>query len=128
MKNNHVMHGSVLCMRPSPESVLTQLRKGTLGYCVLVHLQGSASYGLDIAKRLGHDNVLFASEGTLYPLLARLRKQGWVQTDWRESTTGPPRRYYSLTEDGRAALEVFNATWVRFRDGVDATLEGALND
>ena len=115
-------------MRPSPESVLTQLRKGTLEYCVLVHLQGSASYGLDIAKRLGHDNVLFASEGTLYPLLARLRKQGWVQTDWRESTTGPPRRYYSLTEDGRAALEVFNATWVRFRDGVDATLEGALND
>lgn len=117
------MHGSVLCMQPTPESVLTQLRKGTLDYCVLAYLQNAPSYGLDIAKQLGRDKALFASEGTLYPLLARLRKQGWVETGWRESTTGPPRRYYSMTGDGRAALEVFAATWARFRDGVDTTLE-----
>lgn len=110
-------------MMPTTETVLTQLRKGTLEYCVLMHLQDLPSYGLDIARKLGHDNVLFASEGTLYPLLARLRKQGWVRTDWRESTSGPPRRYYSLTDDGRAALEVFSTTWARFRAGVDTALE-----
>ena len=69
------------------KSVLTQLRKGVLEYCVLALLQHGPSYGVDLAKRLGQHTALFASEGTLYPLLSRLRRQGWVKSSWHESTT-----------------------------------------
>ena len=87
-------------------------------------LDSEALYGLDIARRLGADEVLLSGEGTLYPLLARLRKQGLVETTWAESTSGSPRRYYSLTDEGRAALTTFRRTWTTFRDAVDAALEG----
>ncbi|MCC2317062.1 PadR family transcriptional regulator [Cellulomonas chengniuliangii] len=78
--------------------------------------------GLEIATELGRHETLFTSEGTLYPLLARLRKQGWVETSWQESRSGPPRRYYSLTDEGRAAVRTFAAIWTPFSDGVDAVL------
>jgi PadR family transcriptional regulator PadR len=64
-----------------------------------------------------------SSEGTLYPLLARLRKSGLVQTTWQESVEGPPRRYYALTQDGQESLAAFNRTWPLFRDAVDAALD-----
>ncbi|MGZ4306121.1 MAG: PadR family transcriptional regulator [Solirubrobacteraceae bacterium] len=62
------------------------------------------------------------TEGTLYPLLGRLRREGAVDTAWRESPSGPPRRYYRLTPDGQAALDGFLIEWTRFRDSVDALL------
>lgn len=105
------------------EAMLAQMRKGILEYCVLAHLQGNPSYGLEIASTLGGNQHLFSSAGTLYPLLARLRKQGWLDTTWRESETGPPRRYYSLTPNGIAALAAFRATWSEFRRAVDNSLE-----
>jgi len=71
-------------------------------------------YGLDIARELTTNGVLMSSEGTLYPLLARLREASWVSTSWQESTEGPPLRYYSLTEEGAAALEEFKAAWTGF--------------
>ncbi|MBU4213265.1 MAG: PadR family transcriptional regulator [Actinobacteria bacterium] len=61
-------------------------------------------------------------EGTLYPLLGRLRKAGWVDTTWQESPTGPPRRYYHLTADGKRALAEFIRLWGPFRDAVDTAL------
>jgi len=64
-----------------------------------------------------------SGEGTLYPLLARLRKAGHVETTWRESSAGPPRRYYALTDDGERALATFVQIWHPFRDAVDAALE-----
>ncbi len=112
-------------MVPTADSVLTQLRKGVLEYCVLAHLRSGPAYGLELAARLAQRQVLFASEGTLYPLLSRLRRQGWVQTSWRESTAGPPRRYYALTSEGIAALDVFTAAWGPFSGDVDAILEGS---
>lgn len=111
-------------MEPGDSAILTHLRRGALEHCVLALLEGEARYGLDIARRLGDDGVLLAGEGTLYPLLARLRKQGLVDTTWAESTSGPPRRYYSLTTEGRTALASFQRTWKTFRDAVDATLQG----
>jgi PadR family transcriptional regulator PadR len=63
------------------------------------------------------------SEGTIYPLLSRLRRDGLVETTWRESSTGPPRRYYRLTKDGRASLAAFKDEWGRFRDAVDDLVE-----
>lgn len=109
-------------MVPGDGLVLTQLRRGVLEYCVLAMLQGGRLYGLDIARRLATDQVLMSSEGTLYPLLARLRKAGQVRTTWQESTEGPPRRYYEITGPGMEALDTFRVAWVPFKDAVDAAL------
>lgn len=111
------------CMANEIKSVLTQLRKGVLEYCVLALLQDGPSYGVDLAKRLGRHTALFASEGTLYPLLSRLRRLGWVESSWQESTSGPPRRYYQLTDDGRAALTTFATAWELFSRDVRNVLE-----
>jgi len=109
-------------MVPSDDSILTHLRRGALEYCVLAMLSDQQLYGLDIARRLTVDGILMSGEGTLYPLLARLRKAGLVDTTWQESVEGPPRRYYSLTQDGRDALSSFARTWQPFRDAVDSAL------
>ena len=111
-------------MEPGDSVILTHLRRGALEHGVRARLDGEPRSGLDIARGVGDDGVLLAGEGTLYPLLARLRKQGLVETTWAESTTGPPRRYYSLTAQGRIALASFQRTWKTFRDAVDATLLG----
>ncbi|NDL59466.1 PadR family transcriptional regulator [Phytoactinopolyspora mesophila] len=108
-------------MVPSEAQILTNLRRGSLEYCILALLRDGERYGLDIAQHLT-DGVLLAGEGTLYPLLSRLRKGGLVATSWQESSTGPPRRYYSLTADGREALRVFESAWVPFRAAVDAVV------
>ncbi len=110
-------------MLPGGDQLLSHLRRGVLEYCVLSLLAEEPRYGLDIARELTRDGVLMASEGTLYPLLARLRKAGWVSTRWQESTAGPPRRYYLLTQDGTAVLESFKPAWKSFRDAVDSVLD-----
>lgn len=97
-----------------------QLRRGVLEYCVMASLSDGERYGYELVSALGE---LLHSEGTIYPLLGRLRKDGWVQTTWQDSTTGPPRRYYGLTDNGREALARFRREWVRFRDAVDESLE-----
>ena len=102
--------------------VLPQLRRGTLEYCVLALLRHEPRYGFDLVRELSEADGLLTSEGTIYPLLSRLRKDGLVTTTWQESDAGPPRRYYALTTDGRAALERFVVDWRRFRDGVDRVL------
>ncbi len=106
-------------------AVLTQLRRGTLEYCVLAYLDRSPSYGQDIARALGSDPMLFGSEGTLYPLLTRLRRRRWVETTWQASPAGPPRRYHALTDEGRAALRGFVQVWEPFRASVDRLMKGA---
>jgi PadR family transcriptional regulator, regulatory protein PadR len=102
--------------------VLPQLRRGALEYCVLALLRGVPRYGFDLVRELSEADGLLTSEGTIYPLLSRLRKDGLVTTTWQESDAGPPRRYYALTTDGRSALERFVVDWRRFRDGVDRVL------
>ena len=109
-------------MVPGADTVLSHLRRGALEYCVLALMADEDRYGLDLARELTRDGVLMSGEGTLCPLLARLRKAGWVTTTWQESAGGPPRRYYSLTLDGRDALEAFGPAWKQFRDAVDAAL------
>jgi len=110
-------------MAAESDALLTQLRKGVLEYCVLACLRKDRAYGLELATRLSRYQVLFASEGTLYPLLSRMRRQGWVETTWQESTSGPPRRYYELTDQGRTALDLFSRAWEPFRQDVDTVLE-----
>lgn len=114
-------------MVPGDEGILTHLRRGALEHCVLAMLEDEVLYGLDIARRLTADGVLMSSEGTLYPLLARLRKTGLVDTTWQESGEGPPRRYYSLTRGGADSLAAFRRTWKPFKEAVDAALEGGAS-
>lgn len=101
---------------------LTELRRGVLEYCVLAVMRQNESYAFEIVGVLSEAGGLVTSEGTIYPLLARLRRDGLVQTTWRESESGPPRRYYQLTSDGQRALDAFVRDWKRFRDAVDAVL------
>ena len=89
---------------------------------MLAALRDDEGYGFELVKTLADADGLLTSEGTIYPLLARLRRDGLVETNWRESTAGPPRRYYRLTTDGRAALKQFTRDWARFRDAVDGLL------
>jgi PadR family transcriptional regulator len=106
-----------------PEGLLAQMRRGVLQYCVLSLLDEEERYGFELVRALGEVDGMVTSEGTIYPLLSRLRRDGLVESSWRESTQGPPRRYYRTTEAGRAALATFAREWNRFRDGVDYFVE-----
>ena len=105
------------------DALLAQMRKGTLQYCVLALLADEERYGFDLVRSLAETDGMVTSEGTIYPLLSRLRRDGLVETTWRESTSGPPRRYYRLTKAGRAALDAFQGEWGSFRDAVDHFVE-----
>ncbi len=107
---------------------LAQLRRGVVEHCVLALLRDGERYGFDLARSLAESDGLLAGEGTIYPLLTRLRRAQLVESTWRESTQGPPRRYYRLTPAGERALLGFRQEWQRFRDGVDRVLDdgGAL--
>ncbi len=102
-----------------PRGLASSLRRGTLEFCVLALLHDRPRYGVELVRELGAAETLATSEGTLYPLLSRLRRSGWVRTSWQESPAGPPRRYYELTRDGRTALAHFRREWAAFRDAVD---------
>ena len=97
------------------DNAKSQMRKGMLEYCVLLLLSRQASYATDIIAQLKEIVV----EGTLYPLLSRLKKDGLLSYQWQESTQGPPRKYYELTEDGRTALQELNNAWAQLTRTVD---------
>lgn len=101
---------------------LSQLRRGALEYCVLSLLKDQPRYGFELVKALSELDGLVTTEGTIYPLLSRLRKDDLVSTFWEESESGPPRRYYELTKQGRKTLHEFVDQWSRFRDTVDSVL------
>ena len=103
-------------------NALTQLRRGTLEYCVLALLRDGRKYGFELVRTLSAADGMLVSEGTIYPLLSRLRRDQQVTTSWQESEAGPPRRYYELTDAGRRALAEFTDEWIRFQTAVDALL------
>lgn len=92
------------------DNAKSQMRKGMLEYCVLLLLSREASYANDIISRL-KDAELIVVEGTLYPLLTRLKKDGLLSYEWRESTQGPPRKYYALTPNGQTFLNELDGAW-----------------
>ncbi len=87
-------------------------------------LQSDDRYAFDLVRDLASLDGMVTSEGTIYPLLARLRKEELVASTWQESPSGPPRRYYRLTAKGRKALAAFTEEWERFRDAVDQLIGG----
>lgn len=100
-----------------------QLRKGCLEMAVLAVLAPRTSYGLEIIRELESHSNLVLSEGTVYPILNRLRQDGLVDAAWVESESGHPRKYYSLTQKGRARASRMAATWREFAAGLDALIE-----
>ena len=104
------------------DGLVSQMRRGALEYCVMALIQQTPRYAFEMIEGLGETGML-TTEGTLYPLLSRLRRDGLVKTEWRESVDGPPRRYYELTAEGRRALAGFRSEWTSFRAAVDGILQ-----
>lgn len=88
----------------------SQMRKGMLEYCILLLLKRAPAYASDIIRQLQEAELLVV-EGTLYPLLTRLKKDGLLSYEWQESTQGPPRKYYALTPDGEEFLTGLDQAW-----------------
>ena len=91
-----------------------QLRKGCLELAIMAALWDAKLYGLEILRRLESDSDLIVSEGTIYPLLSRLKALELVESEWVESEAGHPRKYYALTDAGKQRAVEMTATWTRF--------------
>lgn len=102
----------------NPDDKFAPLRKGLLEFVLLKVISGPPVYAADILARL-HDTDFATQEGTLYPLLSRLRRDEFVDYEWQESQAGPPRKYYRLTDKGRNHLDALQAYWA----GLNTTLE-----
>src|SRR6476659_2261222 len=105
------------------ESGLTELRRGVLGPCVLALLELQPRFGLELVRELSAADGLLTSDGTVYPLLNRLRDAGLVTSEWRDNEGERARRYYSITSAGQQTLAVFRSDWDQF----SATVGGVLN-
>lgn len=100
------------------ENVKSQMRKGMLEYCVMLLLDKKSYYSSDIIDELERANLIVV-EGTLYPLLSRLKKEALLDYEWQESPSGPPRKYYKLTDAGKAVLATFDESWRQLAGTVD---------
>lgn len=100
------------------ENTKTQMRKGILEYCILAILKEGEAYSSDIIQQL-KDAKMIVVEGTVYPLLTRLKNSGALQYKWEESNSGPPRKYYSLTIDGQQLMDELDNTWILLQTAVN---------
>jgi PadR family transcriptional regulator PadR len=100
------------------ENARAQMRKGVLEYCILSVLSDGDAYASDIINRLKEVKMIVV-EGTLYPLLTRQKNAELLSYRWEESTQGPPRKYYSITEKGRKFLDSMDISWKELVDSVD---------
>ena len=100
------------------DNVRSQMRKGMLEYCILLLLHREAAYASDIIQKLKEARLIVV-EGTLYPLLTRLKNDNLLSYEWVESTQGPPRKYYSLTSDGELFLQGLEEAWMELANTVN---------
>ncbi|WP_372784977.1 PadR family transcriptional regulator [Phenylobacterium sp.] len=106
-----------------------QVRKGGLGLAVLAILWPERLYGLEILRRLDRDASMSIPEGTIYPLLSRMKAEGLVDSEWVEAEAGHPRKYYRLTDSGRRRVREMAQSWRAFARGLErllAPMEGDL--
>lgn len=99
------------------DNTKAQMRKGVLELCILASVSKERKYASEIINHLKSVKLIVV-EGTLYPLLARLKSSGLLSYDWEESSSGPPRKYYHITEEGVLFLEELNATWNELHNSV----------
>ena len=103
---------------PEDSNIRSQMRKGILEYCVLLLLSRGKAYPSDIINMLSEASLIVV-EGTLYTLLNRLRKEGKLSYEWQESTMGPPRKYYSITPEGKSTLVELSKAWDEIVENVN---------
>jgi len=102
------------------ENTIAQMRKGILELCVLSIIAKKEAYPSDIIKELKKSKLIVV-EGTLYPLLNRLKNSKLLDYNWKESTSGPPRKYYTITEDGEAFKSQLKDTWEELNHAIQAS-------
>ena len=100
------------------DNAKSQMRKGMLEYCILLILHKAPAYATDIIQQLEQARLIVV-EGTLYPLLTRLKNDGLLQYEWQESTQGPPRKYYALTPEGEEFLQNLDQAWNELAETVN---------
>ena len=105
-------------MAINTENIKSQMRKGVLEYCILLIIDKKTAYASDIIIELKNAKLIVV-EGTLYPLLTRLKNSGLLDYTWQESTQGPPRKYYTLTSAGKAFLGELDNAWNEIKSVVD---------
>jgi len=110
----------------SPDRWEAQLRKGALEMAALASLWRGRLYGLEIIRFLEQHSRLVLAEGTIYPILNRLKAEGMLTSDWVEAEAGHPRKYYALTEPGRTRLRQMAEAWANFAGGLSQLLEPVL--
>ena len=103
------------------ENTQSQMRKGVLEFCILSIIQRGEAYPSDIIEEMKKSNLQLL-EGTLYPLLTRLKNADLLNYRWVESSGGPPRKYFSLTEKGSAFYQLLENTWREMADGVERVI------
>ena len=109
----------------SIEKTQVQMRKGVLEYCILSIIKRGDAYASDIIDELKKAEMIVV-EGTLYPLLTRLKNENLLQYRWEESTSGPPRKYYALTDEGEDFLTQLALTWQQLKDAVNKVTKETL--
>ena len=100
------------------ENTKAQMRKGVLEFCILSVLSDGEQYPTEIIEKMKQARLLIV-EGTLYPLLTRLKNDGLLSYRWEESSSGPPRKYFTLTEEGRNNLTALTESWSELTDSVN---------
>jgi len=103
------------------DNTIAQMRKGLLELCVLSIISGEEMYPSDIIGKL-KDQKMIIVEGTLYPMLTRLKNDGLLDYDWKESKTGPPRKYYKITDQGKSIRDELINTWQELSNSVNSTI------
>jgi len=103
------------------ENAKAQMRKGTLEFCILAIVKQKDCYASDIISTMKEKNLIVV-EGTLYPLLTRLKNSGLLQYRWEESRQGPPRKYYELTQDGKAYLTELENSWKELVESINSII------
>ncbi|MCF8379815.1 MAG: PadR family transcriptional regulator [Bacteroidales bacterium] len=101
------------------ENSKAQMRKGVLEYCILLMLSRKDAYASDIINQL-KDAKLIVVEGTLYPLLTRQKNAGLLNYRWEESTQGPPRKYYTITEIGKSYIKELDKSWLELVKSIES--------
>jgi PadR family transcriptional regulator PadR len=103
------------------ENAQVQMRKGILEFCILHIISRGEVYASDMLDELTSAQIMVV-EGTLYPLLTRLKNSGWLDYKWVESSSGPPRKYYVLTNEGKIFLDAMQATWFELAQSVQTII------
>jgi len=109
-------------------SDMSQMLKGILEGCILSIVLKNEVYGYELSEKLKNSGFLEISEGSIYPILSRMQKDGWIQGVFKDSPQGPKRKYYTLTKKGEMEFRSFMKKWEELKTSVDSTLDKGVDN